>query len=238
MTKLIFVMVLVFGFSHVHAAGTLKTEIDLLKCVRKTINNKRVDGPALEKLNNLLNEYNRSNAAELATRCETLKKEFKKLPRISFDKMWDIFSYQNLEGKGSYILRDNIDASMHCKMGGIQADAALGIGFGLGLGVGRCQSTDGRIWGMFIPTASMYFGGGATVEAIHGEFYIYRGKPVFDSTLEINLGFIFAQKEGDDIDGEGIGFGLMIGGTTGLALKVLPIGNNFERGLENLGALN
>ncbi len=127
---------------------------------------------------------------------------------------------------------------MTCKLNGIQADVALGIGFGLGASVGRCESRDGRIWGMFIPTAGIYLGGGATVEAIHGEFYVFRGRPTFSSDLELNIGFILAQKESDDISGEGVGFGLMVGGSTGLALKVLPIGNNFERALNNLGALN
>ncbi len=108
MKKMILILSALLSMASAHA-DSLKAEKALLKCVRKTINHRRMDGAALKKTHALLMSYDRTNAEMLANQCKENMKEFKKLPRLSYDELFDLLADQHLGDNGaSDILRDNI----------------------------------------------------------------------------------------------------------------------------------
>jgi len=230
-TILLPIFVLMFAFAT--NASTQNEKIALIKCLRKTINTKRLDQDSLKQTLRLVENYNQYNASELEQECKSNLKKFKQNKKISYKKMRD-YTYQltTQNYTARRVLLMLIENPTRCKAFGIEADFALGLGFGTGAAVGQCQSANGFKWAMLAPKIAIHLGGGVSVLFSKDEFYLPTRGIVDQSSDNIiyTAGFGIAVKQNLDseIQAVGIGVGIMINGDQSFVLKMIPVGQNFD----------
>ncbi len=237
--KIFFILfVTILGMNQAQAKSQSRDEKNLLKCVRKTIDARRMNANAMTKLYGIIAAYEKSNVKELVQTCESLKNELKdqaKISREEMDKMAEALG--PIDDKVIQILKTNIFPHYYCHIGGAQVDVAVVIGGGVGLGIGVCTGDNGKVLAVVVPMAARHLGFGAAATAIYGDFDINTKNNVFGSG-EITIGGLFAVKTGEDTHGFGLGLGFMGGVTRGTMLKLVQVGNNFKYPLDNLRALH
>jgi hypothetical protein len=232
--KMITLAILAFLSLNVAEASSKKEKIELLKCLRKTINNKRMDQASINKTFTLITSYNHYNAAELAVECKNNLKEFKKLRRVSFKKMSDMaYKIETTNYSARRIITNLIENPTLCKAVGAEADVALGMGIGAGASVGYCHSANGRVWAMLAPEISIHIGGGAAVLFSKSEFYLPSRTIIENDSDDLVYTAAFGVAVTRTLDLEvravGVGVGLMLSGDQSFVLKMIPVGQNFDQ---------
>jgi hypothetical protein len=220
-------------------ASTKKEKIELLKCIRKTIDSRRIDQAAMEQTITLLTEYNHYNAAELTNECKNNLVTFKKIPKTTFKNI-SIFLQNNNSNINPYVnhlLYLLIQNPTNCKVKGIELDAAIGIGAGVGAAVGKCRGGNGKNWSVISPSYSINLGLGITAMMSELEFNITRGAIVADNDeLVYTIAFIGGLRGNfyAQVRAVGVGFALMIGGSQSYVLNMIPAGQDFRELIETL----
>jgi len=224
-------------------ASNKKEKIELIKCLRKTIDSRRIDQHAMDKTFALLASYNQHNANELTIECKNNLQEIKKLPKSSFHHMLELLekSLQSDSNRQVYhILHTLIENPTSCKAKGVEVDAAIGVGFGVGLSLGKCYGGNGRNWRIVAPSYSVNFGVGITAMIIKLEFYITRGHIAAESDELIYTAAFMAGARGNfyaEVRAVGVGFAIMIGGTQSYVLRLIPAEQNFNHLLTDMNSI-
>jgi hypothetical protein len=237
--KFYIITLMTFLSLNIAQASTKKEKIELLKCIRKTMDSRRIDQAAMEQTLALLTEYNHYNAEELTTECKKNLATFKTIPKTTFHDMSIILDkvHMNNGSHAKDLLSLFIQNPTECKVKGVEVDAAIGIGAGVGAAVGKCRGGNGRIWNVIAPSYSFNLGLGASAMISKLEFYITRGKIAADSDEFIYTVAFIGGLRGNfyaQVRAVGIGFALMIGGTQSYALRMIPAGQDFSELIKTL----
>ena len=234
MKKLVFTLFFVSTLNLAQAETTKKEDVGFLKCVRKITATKRADTNTLQKLFEMVKAYKNTDVNDSMRSCEALLLEVKELPKISKNELRDNLEHVQLGAdyesgwNAMHILDGMIHPSSECALNSVGVDAALGLGGGVGLGIGSCQREDGRVFVMVAPRFSYAIGGGAAVTIGRQHFTLRDEKIVEDGGF--TLGIILVQREikGDD-SAFGLGLAVILEAGSVIPLKVLPVGNNFDK---------
>ncbi len=231
----IIILASMLAMSMAQAKDNFKDEKKLLKCVRKTIDGERINDKAMMELHGIIAAYGITSTEELITACKELKNELKDLPKVTRDQMEAMTDELVLNHAGAVsILKHNIFPSHRCKITGANVDAAFYAGYGVGLGIGSCLGSNGKVWAVVVPTTSFHFGMGLTATVVSYDFVLKRKAKSFNVDNG-SLGLGIAIKSGEIVEGVGVGVGLMVGSLHARMLRLVPIGNDFNYGLKQLG---
>lgn len=125
-----------------------------------------------------------------------------------------------------------VNPQINCSIGGVEIDGALIIGAGGGIGVGQCRGNDGSRWGVFSPTLNKIELGFGTSILYYSYHFALTPESVGFSSTNYMVGTIFAERGlimNEGIEAYGIGAGIMLIETNGVALKLLPLSQDFSK---------
>lgn len=239
--KYLFLMVSLITFNV--QALELKDDVDrFLKCMVKVNESHRVTLDSSIKLYHLFTDLKQGLASESLEQCLEIKKESNSLPRLSKKEI------ENLKKELSFLENDPhdkffnyfkntfIDYISWCKMGGFNANIAIGVMIGGGMSVGKCSTTNRQNFLVVAPKIEVGQGFG-------GFIYIEKfDEPGYDSLPEnteyyVGFGVAVSIESGDPSLSPklGAGLGLTSSKTFRFPIKLIPIGFDFSHDRTRLG---